>query len=206
MKRIVIILTLFIPVALLANANKKQSFTSEKLSLISTSTETDRTAEYKKMTTSVEVQNLFTTHGTNFNGIGVVESYMLSPRFALGLGAEYSWCDYHFDNGWNLTNLKFLPVYIDSKVNLTSGKKLTPFLRLSTGVSFANYNQQYALLGPITHISEQGFYLYSGAGISLKISKWLSTYVDLGFKGYHMSLNGLDINPHGINLRIGATF
>lgn len=160
-----------------------------------------------KYSTFIGVQNLFSTHGTNFKGAELVESYHLSQRFLLGLGVEYSHCGYHFDNGYNLTGLKFLPVYADSKMNLTTDKAVTPYLHLSAGLSFANYNRQDAVSpGPVTHISEQGFYMYSGGGISVKISGRFKAFADMGFKGYHMSLNALDINPHGFTAKLGLEF
>ncbi len=163
--------------------------------------------EARKYTTVIGIQDLHSTHATNFKGVELAENYHLSPKFSLGLGAEYSWCGYHFDNGYNLTDLRFLPVYADSKMNLTTGKAVTPFLHLSAGVSFANYKKQDAFSpGPITHVSEQGFYIYSGGGVSFKISRHLHSYFDLGFKGYHMSLNALDINPHGVTTKLGLEF
>lgn len=160
--------------------------------------------ENKKYTIFVGIQDLYSTHDTNFKGVEVVENYHLSPKFLLGLGVEYSHCGYHFDNGFNLTNLRFVPVFIDSKMNLTHDKVFTPYLHLASGVSFANYNKQDALtLGPTSHISEEGLYLYSGAGITFKIKHLAMAYFDLGFKGYHMSFNDLDVNPHGLTFKLG---
>ncbi len=199
MKRIIILFTLFIPAALLA----------KKSGLPIGQVESNQT---RRFTTSVEIQNLFSTHATNFYGIGLTENYRLTHSFSIGLGTEYSWCGSHYDNGWSLTDLRFLAVYLDSKMNLTRGRKLTPFLHLSTGVTFENYKKQeqdpYYLppYGPITPGSEQGLYVYSGGGASLKIGKHLYSYVDIGFKGYHMSLNALDVNPHGFNLKLGLDF
>lgn len=162
------------------------------------------TPDAKKYTTFVGLQNLHSTHSTDFKGIELAEHKQLTPRLSLGLGAEYSWCGYHFDNGYNLTDLKFLPVYLDSKMNLTQGKPITPYLHLASGVSFANYSKQDArTMGPISHVSEEGIFLYSGGGVSFKINHFGSVYIDLGFKGYHMSFDALDINPHGLTMKLG---
>lgn len=168
---------------------------------------TDATRYNEKFKIVVGLQNLYSTHSTNFKGVGLVVSYLLSPVFAVGLGTEYSTCAYHFDNGWNLTNLRFLPVFLDARYDLKKKSFLTPFLHLSTGASFANYTKENInALGKFYHVSEQGLYLYSGAGISFRLGNYISTFVELGFKGYHMSFNALDVNPHGLTFRFGLEF
>lgn len=155
----------------------------------------------------MEVQNLNSTHGTNFNGVDFALRYSVSPIFSIGVGAEYSHSGYHFDNGWNLTNLKFVPVYIDSKLDLTKHTIITPFLHLSSGISFADYTKEYfKKLGQFYPVSEKGLFLYSGTGLSFRISKYFATFIELGFKGYHMSFNALDVNPHGLTFRLGLEF
>lgn len=169
--------------------------------------ETDVARPNEKFKIVVEIQDLHSTHSTNFNGAGLVVSYLLSPVFSVGLGTEYSTCAYHFDNGWNLTNLRFLPVFLDAKLDLTKNSILTPFLHLSTGTSFANYTKEdINALGKFRQVSEQGLYLYSGIGISFRLGNYTFTFIDLGFKGYHMSLNAMDVNPHGLTLRLGLEF
>jgi hypothetical protein len=211
MKQIFILVLILFPALINAKTLNRQRLPSGLSTVANhhTGSVPDKT---KKYTTIAGIQNLHSTHGTNFNGLELAELKQISPRFSLGPGTEYSWCSYHFDNGWGLTNLKILAVYLDSKMNLTSDRKLTPFLRLSTGVSFENYKKQkqdpYNLppYGPITPGSEQGFYLYSGGGLSLRIASHLQAFVDVGFKGYHMSLNDLDINPHGLTTKLGLEF
>lgn len=155
----------------------------------------------------MEVQNLSSTHGTTFNGVDFVVSYPVLHSFSVGLGTEYSHTGYHFDNGWNLTNLKFVPVFIDSKLDLTKHTILTPFVHLSSGISFASYTKEdINALGKFYPVSEKGLYLYSGIGLSFRISNYFATFIDLGFKGYHMSFNALDVNPHGLTFRFGLEF
>lgn len=160
-----------------------------------------------KLMITTEVQELHSTHSTNFKGVDLVVSYILTPVLSVGLGTEYSTCAYHFDNGWNLTNLRLLPVFFDAKLDLTRNSILTPFLHLSTGSSFANYTKEdINALGKFYPVSEQGLYLYSGIGIFFRLGNYTSTFIDLGFKGYHMSLNAMDVNPHGLTLRLGLEF
>ena len=171
-------------------------------------TDIQRKASAKqKIKITMEVQNLSSTHGTNFNGAGLIVSYPFSSSFSVGLGTEYSHSGYHFDNGWNLTNLKFIPVFMDSKLDLTKHTILTPFVHVSTGISFASYTKEdINELGKFYPVLEKGLYLYSGIGLSFRISNYFATFIDLGFKGYHMSLNALDVNPHGMTLRLGLEF
>lgn len=206
MKQMFLALLVLFPLLMRAK-NPYQKYVSPNPTVEELKNAKNDSRETKKYTTVVGIQDLYSTHGTHFKGVELAESYHLSPRFALGLGAEYSWCGYHFDNGFNLTDLKFLPVYADSKMNLTTGKTVTPYLHLSAGISFANYKKQDAVApGPVSQISEQGFYLYSGGGVSFKIAGHLHAYVDTGFKGYHMSLDALDINPHGFTAKLGLEF
>jgi len=208
MKYLTVLLVFFISTRLFATQPEPNVLlTYDKLlAPINTDIQTKDTRK-QKVKITIEVQNLSSTHGTNFKGADLIVSYPLSPSFFVGLGTEYSYTGYHFDNGWNLTNLKFIPVFIDSKLNLTKNKILTPFVHLSTGISFASYTMEdINALGKFYPVSEKGLYLYSGIGLSLKSSKYFATFIDLGFKGYHMSLNALDVNPHGLTIRLGLEF
>ena len=204
---IAILVMLVFPHFLYANVSKDQ------LSISGNSTDSIKKVginynrDPKKIRITAEVQNLLSTHGTNFKGADVVGSYLLTPSLSLGLGIEYSYTSFHFDNNYNLTNLNFYPVFLDSKLDLTRNTLLTPFLHLSTGISFVNYiKESLDDLGKFYHVSETGLYLYSGIGISYKVNTNISTFIDMGFKGYHMSFQNLDVNPHGLNIRLGLNF
>jgi hypothetical protein len=208
MKYLTVIIVFFICISLYATQPERNVLSSynNRCNSINTDIQSKDTGK-QKIKITMEVQNLSSTHGTNFNGADLIVSYPLSPSFFVGLGTEYSHTGYHFDNGWNLTNLKFIPVFIDSKLNLTKNTILTPFVHLSSGISFASYTMEdISALGKFYPVSEKGLYLYSGIGLSLKSSKYFATFIDLGFKGYHMSLNALDVNPHGLTLRLGLEF
>lgn len=151
-----------------------------------------------------ESDNLFTTHYTCFFGGNVLIDYPVSTKLQLGLGFEFSHCKLHYDNGWALHNVNFRPIYIDSKLNVLQTKNITLFAHLSTGVSFASYTKESP--GPVSvifNVSEQGIYLFTGVGYSFRIYKYFQPVMEVGFKGFHMSLNQLDVNPHGLTLRIG---
>lgn len=208
MKYLTVIIVFFICISLYATQPERNVLSScnNLFTPIDTDIQSKDTGK-QKIKIAMEVQSLSSTHGTTFNGVDFVVSYPVSPSFSVGLGTEYSHTGYHFDNGWNLTNLKFVPVFIDSKLDLTKHTILTPFVHLSTGISFANYTKEdINQLGKFYPVSEKGLYLYSGIGLSFRISNYFATFIDLGFKGYHMSFNALDVNPHGLTFRFGLEF
>jgi hypothetical protein len=52
-------------------------------------------------------QEMYSTHDNFFHGVDVGVGYRFSPKFRLGGGVEYSFNNYHLDNDWVLTNLRF---------------------------------------------------------------------------------------------------
>jgi hypothetical protein len=161
----------------------------------------------KKIIFIPEFQNLHSTHTTNFNGGSLIIDYQYSKTLYFGIGAEFSLAKFHGDNGWNLTNLKFFPLFIDFKLKLTRNSVLVPFFHSSEGISFNSYNKEDAnSIGKPYNVAERGFYVYTGFGIIFRLSKYFEPIFDLGFKGYHMSFNNLDVNPHGLTMRLGLIF
>ena len=161
----------------------------------------------RKFNFLLEYQHLYTTHHTHFLGGSLIVNYRHSKKLYTGLGAEYSYCRFHYDNYWRLTNLKFLPVFLDFKWILAQDKDITLFYHTSEGISFANYSKNIHHIGGKTYnVFDTGFFLYSGFGLKCKLSDKLSSLIDVGFKAYHLSFNGLDINPHWTTLRIGLVF
>jgi hypothetical protein len=48
--------------------------------------------------------------------------------------------------------------------------------------------------------------MYGGYGFQFRINRELSTLLEIGFKGFHMSFNALDVNPHGLTAKAGLVF
>jgi hypothetical protein len=181
--------------------------------------ETDSQERSKKIMVIAELHELISTHTTYFKGGNLVLSYPATRKVFIGLGTEYSYVNYHFDNGYDLTNFKLIPVFIDSRVKLLDGTKFVPFLRLSTGITFASYLKQDKKIHPPSpsppspssspspyQVNEKGLYLYTGMGFIYSINKYFGLVVEAGFTGYHMSLNNLDVNPHGLVFGLGLVF
>lgn len=153
---------------------------------------------------TLEYQYLYTTHGTVFRGGSLTLSCTHNDHFFLGPGVEFSHSDFHNDNGWKLYNLNFVPVFIDFKLFFLRNSIVRPFLHTSEGISFNSYKKERDNVpGIFYHMSENGFYVYAGTGIALRLIKHLNPVIELGFKGYHMSFNDLHINPHGLTIRAG---
>lgn len=151
-----------------------------------------------------ESDNLFTTHYTCFFGGNLVVDYHVSATLRLGLGVAYEHCKLHYDNGYALHNVKYWPVFVDSKVNLFNDKNVAVFADLSTGISFASYIKETpAPDSTISNILSRGLYLYAGVGYTFKLYKHLQSLMEAGFKGFNITFNQLDVNPHGLTLRVG---
>jgi len=218
MNRFILVILLITPIQLAANTNKTKYNNLKATTIPIIKNETIPKIFSRRINISLGLQEMYSTHGTYFSGIDGVLNYPLSPSFFVGLGVEYTHSRFHPDNGWNLTKINFIPVFIDSKLNLAKTRKFTPFAHLSTGVTFKNYRKVWSdhpdpsyasrYKDPPTgvyNISEEGWYMYSGIGISYKISNKLSTYIDVGIKAFHMSWNPWQINPRGLTAKLGIT-
>lgn len=151
-----------------------------------------------------EFHDLRSTHHTYFRGASLTASRFRGDHFLLGAGIEYTTCSYHNDNGWDLTNLKFVPLFLDLKYCFAKNRFFVPFVQTSHGVSFAQYTKADQMHIFKTHpVREAGYYTFFGVGSLFNLSKHCSGSLAFGFKGFHMSLNDLDVNPHGLMLRAG---
>ncbi len=158
-------------------------------------------------TAQVMLENMHSTHGTEFRGIGGSLSKHLSNHLSLGAGVEYAHSPLHDDNGWELTNLNILPVFINEQWRFLPNKRLAPYFRLRQGISFISYNREWqADRGVISRIREKGFYGYAGSGALYKFGQKWTADLAVGLKAFHISNNNLDINPHGFTVGIGLVY
>ena len=166
-----------------------------------------RNTEKENIFLTTSLQNLFTTHLTNFTGGNFLAGIRLSRAFWIGAGVELSHCNLHKDNGWKLTELNFRPAYLDLKFEFPANHRFIPYVETAPGISFNHYDkvpQHYP--APVDEVSEKGVYLYTGAGISYRLTKNIASSLEAGFKGYNFSFNNLDVNPHGFDLRFGLVY
>jgi hypothetical protein len=158
----------------------------------------------KKNVIIVEYQRLRSTHSTIFNGFNITYAKQVSEKGNLGIGIEYSYASFHGDNGYNLYNLKFVPIYLGYRYDILTNRKLIPFLLGNVGYTFSGYDEEEDGKPQTRHrIKEGGLYLNGAFGAKYRISRTFVPIISLGFKGFKNSLNNLDVNPHGFVIRTG---
>lgn len=150
---------------------------------------------------------LRSTHGNAFYAPSIKFNHLFKNGLEPGIGVEYATTSEHHDNGFVLYKLRFVPVYGNLKYNFKTSKKIKPYAETSLGISFNNYkiaDETTPLATSAVH--EKGFYVYTGFGAKYALSSNINTYLGVGFKGYKMSTNDLDINPHGLSFMLGLNF
>jgi len=160
-----------------------------------------------KFSVSPAFELMRSTHSNLFYSPSLKVNHLFSNGLEPGIGVEYSSTPIHHDNGYVLYQVRFLPVYGNLKYNFKTSKKIRPYAETSLGISFNQYNRAEDPTPDVkTKVSEQGFYVYTGFGAKYRISQGINTFLAVGFKGYKMSTNDLDINPHGLSFTLGFTF
>jgi hypothetical protein len=100
-----------------------------------------------------------------------------------------------------------VPVFIDTRLLLRKSGKIVPYTRFSAGISFNTYtNKELETQRDPYTVSERGLYLLTDIGCAFNLHRYFTPIIELGLKGYHMSFNNLDVNPHGIVLTLGLMF
>ena len=167
----------------------------------------DRSIQPSRYLITAEWQSLYSTHSNFFHGVSLLFQKQVSPAWRTGVGLEYSYSPYHDDNGWKLYHLKFLPLLADVQYRVVNKKKGDIFLQLTPGFSFISYDkaEESSNWKPYP-VHETGLYLYAGSGVHVNVAKNLQTVLGLGIKGFHMSFNNLDVNPHGLVGRAGLQY
>ncbi len=155
---------------------------------------------------SVQYQKLYSTHNDWFTGIGIAQHKNINQRFSVGVGIEYSHAPLHNDNGWVLTNLNFVPVFVDLKYQCQENKQLHPYIHLSQGISIISYFRKDNSIQTPYKIKEAGYYASGGMGVIIMLNSFISVDVETGIKSFHISGNDLEVNPHGVAGSIGIIF
>ena len=149
-------------------------------------------------------EGMRSTHGNLFKSGSFCVSKMISKRYEAGLGFETAFTSKHHDNGFVLYKLKFIPVFGNFKYHFNKVNKFDFYAESSLGLSFNRYHRATDDSPNIkTRIKEKGVFAYFGSGVRYPISKKINLVTGVGIKGYKMSFNVLDINPHGISGMLG---
>ena len=150
---------------------------------------------------------LRSTHGNAFYAPSLKVNYQFKNGLEPGFGIEYSTTPIHNDNGFLLYKLKFLPIYGNLKYNFKTSNKIKLYAETSLGISTNKYAIADENTPNDTHkVKENAFYVYTGFGAKYSLTDKINTFLGVGFKGYKMSTNDLDINPHGLSFMLGFTF
>jgi hypothetical protein len=159
----------------------------------------------KKLSIIAEYQYFRTCHHSRFDGGYVYVTYNTSPYFSIGLGVAYNYSKLHVDNGYNLKDVKVLPILADFRYMPFTKWKVRPFAVIDLGYSlFIKYKQEDpSHLEPTKNMNDHGLYTYGGAGIQVKLNKIITLYLIEGYTGMHMSTNDLDVNPRGWTNKVG---
>jgi hypothetical protein len=145
-------------------------------------------------------ESLYSTHGNFFYSGSLTVSATISKRIEIGLGVEKAFTPVHHDNGFVLSQLQFSPLHGNVKYHFKSCGKFSPFVETSAGVSFNKYrkasddNPSNKYL-----VKETGIFLYTGGGLRYAVSNKILLVSGVGLKGYKMSFNVYDVNPHGVS-------
>ncbi len=166
-----------------------------------------RRAKDKKVEITAELNMLKSSHHTQFTGGSMVVDYKALKYFSFGAGAEFSYCNYNINNGFDLSNLKFIPLFADARFSYPIGKTVVPYLRLSSGASFASYTRKEEFLpSKPVKFQEIDLYFLAAGGLSLKTKSGFNPFVEVGYKNYNMSFGKPNVNPQGLAFSWGIVF
>ncbi len=147
-------------------------------------------------------QLLHSTHSTNFNGGSIDVNRQFTNHWVAGIGVQYAATPEHPDNGWRLTRLHLLPVYLSAIYTFNAQHIVQPYFHTEAGISFNHYYKSNAASQPFA-VAETGLYLSENVGARFIVSQHIHLFVEVGYKGYKHSFNALDVNPHGFTMRAG---
>lgn len=152
-------------------------------------------------------ESMRSTHGNLFYSGSFTVSKTLNKRFEAGVGIETAFTPIHHDNGFVLYKLKFFPLFGNAKYHFNKAGRFDFFAESSVGLSFNRYHRASDDSPNIkTSVREKGIFVYMGGGLRYPILKRINLVTGIGVKGYKMSFNSLDVNPHGISGMLGLHF
>ena len=170
------------------------------------SAQNDKASKNELLITSA-YESLYSTHGNFFHSKSVTVSKMGSKKIELGVGVERASSPKHHDNGFVLYKLRFVSVHGNLKYHFKNLGKWHPFAESSVGLSFNKYKIASDDSPTKTSVvKEKGVFLYAGAGLRYAVCSNVFLVSGVGIKGYKMSFNVEDVNPHGVSYLIGLCF
>lgn len=158
----------------------------------------------RPLTLRFTYQLLHSTHSDNFKGGSFDVNVGMTKHITLGIGAQYAGTRLHGDNGWVLTNLRLLPVYLNSIYTFCTSCTFQPYIHTEEGISFNHYNKLDSSVSYLPFkVKESGLYLSGNVGMNISLFNHFKAFSEIGYKGFKHSINALDVNPHGFTMRAG---
>jgi hypothetical protein len=157
-----------------------------------------------------EAHHLRSTHSQTIYGASVMVGYRITPSFSAGIGCEVSRTDSLLTHDRYTTVLKFTPtpIYAEARFNLIQNSFVTPYLNLAMGMSSITYERKrFDKSGASIedkNVHQRGFFFKGGAGLLFHISNTVSPSINASFKGFHVSGNPYEVNPHGVVIQVGV--
>lgn len=150
------------------------------------------------------------SYKNNSFGADFVAGYRVTDMFRVGIGVGISYVDLFFEDGHFIENhwygtykesAAYVPVFVDCKLNLTSGK-ISPHVNLDLGyaayIPFSGYAKKNQL----------GFFVQPAFGVDFNLGKG-ALFVQVGYK-YQMRKCDYWVNTNGnysqVSLAIGYQF
>jgi hypothetical protein len=157
----------------------------------------------------LEAQRLRSSHSQTIYGGSAMLGYRVNPTLSAGIGIEVSHTDslYTHDRYRSVLNFTPIPIYAETRFDLIENSKVTTYLNLAMGMSSIDYERKRfdATGGNMEnrHVHQNGFFLKGGFGLVFNINKYISPLVNASCKGFHISSNTREINPHGVTFQVG---
>ncbi len=157
----------------------------------------------------VEAQRMRSTHSQTIYGGSVFLGYSINRSFSAGIGGEVSYADSLYTHDKSATVFFFKPIPMYGEVRFISkwNSRFIPYAHLAVGMSSITYHLQRhePTPGNVQHLNvyQRGFFVNAGFGLLFPISKRIAPSIGISLKGFHISKNPYEINPHGITIQAG---
>jgi hypothetical protein len=155
---------------------------------------------------SLYAEELYTTHDDFFHEMRISRMWTISHHVSLGPSVGVAGAPEHTDNGWDLTRLRFLPVALVADWCPLRGRRGNLLLEGGAGPSFNSYRKREDPIAAAFPVRETGLYARLAAACSVRLQDQIRLCFSVGMKGYHISGNVWDVNPHGVFAGIGCSW
>lgn len=161
---------------------------------------------------AVQFQRLRSTHSQTIYGASIFFGRQIHSSLTAGIGCEVSYVErlYTHNKSFNIFYFRPIPIYGEVRFISQRNSRFVPYAHLATGMSSITYHlQRYdPIIGSVQHknVYQYGFFVNVGFGLLFSVTKHIAPSIGVSFKGFHISGNPYEINPHGITLQAGVVW